>query len=185
MKRLLVLMLVLTIPSFANAGLINVVTDGVGSMGHAGTIHDPLWTGEIIQIKISLADGHTSDGYDLDLHVTGPGTLQEVNGGPNVNHQVGMGMWMYSGIEGNSIARMSEITFGAFTGDLVWGLQIHCDGPGEVTLDLGLNDLRITKVDGEIVWPDGLGDLTIYQVPEPMTAVLLALGGLALLRRRK
>ncbi len=54
MKKLLILMLVFGMASLANAKIIDVVTDGVGSMGHAGTPGDRLAVGESIAVKIVL-----------------------------------------------------------------------------------------------------------------------------------
>ena len=173
MKKLLVLMLVFTITSFANAGLIDVVIRGYNDNDGSGDISPS----DLVYIAITITPPHTSDVFDLGLYVTGPGTLQEVDGGPNLP------FYFYSGIKDNAIARMANyIIGGVFTNDLVWGLAIHCDGPGPVTVDLTLNGQ--TKVDDQPITEADLGDLTIYQVPEPMTAALLALGGLLLLGRR-
>lgn len=178
MKKLLVLMLVLTIPSFANAGLIDVVVTGYDDNDSSGDISPS----DLVYIAITVPVGG-SGGYNLDLHVSGPGTLQEVDGGPNLNHQPGMGMWMYSGIVNNSIAQLVEVSMGTMPGDLVWGLAIHCEGEGDVLVDLTL--AGDTRVDGQLLTEADLGDLTIVQVPEPMTIALLGLGGLFMLRRRK
>jgi len=64
MKKLLVLMLVLGMASLANATVIDVVTVGVGSLGHAGTLTDPLVESETIEIQIilnaNLTRGHAT-----------------------------------------------------------------------------------------------------------------------------
>ena len=81
MKRLFLFLLVLQACAMGN--IISVVTDGVGSLGHAGTAGDPLYIGETIDIKIVLNDNPiigTYDGYalsmfDLVLTQSGPGTL--------------------------------------------------------------------------------------------------------------
>jgi hypothetical protein len=189
MKKILVLLLVLGMASWAHAGLINVVADGVGDMGHAGTALDPLAIGEVLKIKITLAAGASSDGYDLDLHVTGAGQLAESAGG--INYAPGIGMWTYSGIVGNSIAQMSEIhLMGQWKDqDLIWNLEIECTGEDDVLVDLTLNGgTRVDPMGGTAYVDLGeadLGDLVIYQIPEPMTIALLGLGGLLALRRRK
>ena len=85
MKKLLALMLVLGMASLANATVIDVVVAGPGSEGHMGTSTDPLAPSEVIEIKIVLnynpvgtpppQDGYLLSSIDLDLHVSGPGTL--------------------------------------------------------------------------------------------------------------
>lgn len=180
MKKILVLLMVLGMSSWAYAGMIDVVIDGYDDNDQSGDISPS----DLIYIKITVGDGYGgSGGYDLDLHVSGPGTLQEVDGGPTANHQMGMGMWVYSGIANNSIDRMVEVSMGSMPGDLIWGLAIHCDGEGDVLVDLTLNGT--TRVDGVVLTEADLGDLVIKQVPEPMTIALLGLGGLLALRRRK
>jgi hypothetical protein len=181
MKKILVLLMVLGMASWAHAGLINVVMSGYDDLDQS----DSITASDIVYIEIWLADGATSDGYDLDLHVSGPGVLQEVDGGPTANHQAGIGLWMYSGIAANGIAQMSEVTFAAFNDQtaLIGGLAIHCEGEGDVLVDLTLNG--DTRVNGVSVAEADLGDLRIVQVPEPMTIALLGLGGLLALRRRK
>ena len=81
--------------------------------------------------------------------------------------------------------------------DLIWDLLLHCGGAGDVTIDLSAaagEYSPYTNAAGVAPYPDPpgwldldntkVGDLTIYQVPEPMTMVLLGLGGLLLRRRR-
>jgi hypothetical protein len=187
MKKILVLLLVLGMASWAHAGLINVVMTGYDDNDGSGDIT----ASDIVYIAIALPDGVSSDGYDLDLHVSGPGALQEVNGGPGPNHAAGIGMWEYSGIANNGIAQMAEVhLMGTWIGqDLIWGLAIHCEGRGNVLVDLTLNGGTRADPEGGNNWQNlteaDLGDLTIVQVPEPMTIALLGLGSLLALRRRK
>ena len=187
MKKCLILLLVLGMASWAHAGLINVVMSGYDDLDQS----DSITESDIVYIEIWLANGATSDGYDLDLHVYGPGTLMEVDGGPNANHQMGVGMWAYSGIVDNDIAQMTEAhLFGQFNSAtaLIGGLAIHCDGEGDVLVDLTLKAARVDPEGGDAyqnLTEADLGDLTIAQVPEPMTIALLGLGGLLALRRRK
>ena len=72
MKNLLVLVTVMLMASTASAGIIDVVFDGVGDMGHTGTFEDPLNGGETIGVKIVLNNnpyaGYPSyDGYVIDI----------------------------------------------------------------------------------------------------------------------
>ena len=73
-------------------------------------------------------------------------------------------------------------------------LNIHCTGPEDVVVTLTPATSTANPVgtptywDGDMMVEDleALGSsITIYQVPEPMTVSLLALGSLGLLRRRR
>ena len=210
MKKLLVLMLVLGLVTMANATIIDVVQVGLGDMGHSGTELDPLELSETIDIKLVLnhypsAYGSQYDGYalssmDLDLHIIGKGSLGgTVNKVGDIWHNNGFGAWGDSGITPTGVDQMggvaSPIIAGSAGGtDLVWNLTVHCDGPGPITIDLTLNGLSeySNSSDGAgNMWPPivamteaSLGDLVIYNIPEPMSIALLGLGGL-FLRRRK
>ena len=236
MKKLLILMLVLGLASLAGASVIDVVTVGVGSLGHAGTSNDPLVPSETIEIGIVLNhnpypgfpayDGYTLDGMDLDLHVSGPGTLS-VPGiyaakdpywriDDDIKFHAGFDMTGHSGtpddsgtpypeveyepmIVGNAIEMMMAADMENIVGPatLVWNLFIRCDGLGEVLVDLTRHGTvhywnYTTPPEGggdpygaeQFAVEADLGDLTIHQIPEPMTIGLLGLGGL-FLRRRK
>jgi hypothetical protein len=188
MKKVLALMLVLGMASLANATVIDVVTDGPGSLGHAGTSEDPLEVGETIAIKIVLnADpnptwyyggGYTGyDGYwlssmDVDLHVSGQATLQEKGTGPaqKIKHNAGFGAWTQSNplIVGNAIAQLSGVGTGdgiQATADLVWNLVIECTGGGPVTIDLtaGITSLEAGQYsEGPMSW--GMSEwITIHE----------------------
>ena len=193
MKKLLVLMLVLGMASLANATVMDVVLDGVGSLGHAGTSTDPLYESETIGVKIVLNrnpnpsyPGGTYDGYwlsmmDLDLHVSGPGSLShtnlkatgEIKAG---SRDAGFYPWYNSTVSATGLDRF----------------VIHCDGYGYTILDLTIavaGGTQHSNYGYPIAWLNtveaDLGDLVIHQVPEPATIALLGLGGLFLVRRRK
>ncbi|MHC4634756.1 MAG: hypothetical protein ACYSYU_06025, partial [Planctomycetota bacterium] len=93
MKKLLVVTLVLAIASLANAGMIDVVMESYDDVDQSGSITES----DIIYIQIVSNVQAGLDGYDLDLHVVGPGALSEHSGGPAENHVAGGIGWTYSG----------------------------------------------------------------------------------------
>ena len=206
-KRLLVLMLVFGMASLANASVLDVVLDGEGSLGHAGTSSDPLWEGETIGIKIVLnynphPTSPTYDGYmlstiDVDLHVSGPGSLSHTNLKTNgiiraASRITQLYPWYNSTITATGVAHLAGSALPPIQGptDIVWDFLMTCTGIGPVLVDLtraGVTEYSETGY--PINWIDlgasDLGDLSIHQIPEPATIALLGLGGLFLRRRRK
>jgi hypothetical protein len=161
-------MLVLGMATLANATVIDVVTVGPGSLGHAGTSTDPLVPSEVIHIQIVLNsnpydpiggtyksyDGYALSTMDLDLHIAGPGTMDV-----GTKDKSGNPIWQYDArlypfgvvddgdlsngldqISGVAMPPVAPPTSGS-TGPipLVWDLIIHCEGDGPIIIDLTLN----------------------------------------------
>ena len=159
-------------------------------------------------------DGYLLSSMDLSLDVVGNGTLScpvtTDKTGAIISYDLGEhDDWDFPGnpiVSDDGIDRLLYASIGGINAgsidtvpqpqDIIWDMFLHCGGQGNVTIDLhaaageyadystppqgggqpygGWKNLDNTKV----------GDLTIYQVPEPMTMVLLGLGGLFLRRRR-
>ena len=191
MKKLLILMLVLGLTSAANAVIVGsyslyVSTDGVNYVeGVDSEItllpSDYLWIG--VHNSVAGVAGATQKGVfilGIQQPEVGPsdtswtGAWQTyvpplVPGTPDneyVGIDLGFDYWILTLTDGNP---------GTFNGvGVLDAKELHCDfGPSEDVIWL---------LDAET--GDPLDTLLIHQLPEPMTIMLLGLGGL-LLRRRK
>ena len=178
MKKLLVLMLVLVLASFANAALkisVNGVIDGPDEIY--------LQPSETVTIDMyNTGGGDRNFNAYLDFYYTSQGTYALSNGrlGPAA------GDWpatfdIYDGGYDNDEVWVSQswnpntVTDPGGPEGAIFLIDLHCEGPGDVIIELW--DER----EGFGAPVDGL---VIHQIPEPATIVLLGLGGL-LLRRKK
>ena len=167
MKKLLVLMLVLSLASAANALVLSL-------NGEIGAGNDMVEEITVAPSDLFIIDVHSLDGVVDQFWVeiigpaeyTGwgtvytppaPGTLVADDGGYGVG-------WIHG--------YMPTASATADTGKW-WELELHCTGPEDVLVNL-YDSTGYVIVDTAV----------IHQVPEPMTIALLGLGGL-LLRRRK
>ena len=214
MKKLLALLIILSIVNIAGAAVLKVVPVDIGESGErlGLTEQDALEESDVIGLAIviennpfgpnPLGDGYWISSFDLDLEVSGPASLAigvDWMENPVLYAHANVSPFIYESVVENAIAKISGVATnpaGPGEADLVWNLLLHCDGElGTVVIDLTLNGLsQYAEYDkattgGNWAWLDmtegDLGDLVIYQVPEPMTVALLGLGGLFLLRRRK
>jgi len=188
MKKLLVLALVLSVASLASAS-VQMSLQVNGQDADAIT----LMPSDFVTISIVGA----GDGTGAWLIAAGPGTL--VGGDishvaneymsdkdlgalidPDNDPETTWGMFFNSMYPGTTRAIDlvwvdTESPFVTFGPNLFGEAVFHCDAPGDVTIAI------IDYAGEELIIAD---TLAITQLPEPMTMVLLGLGGL-FLRRRK
>jgi len=173
MKKLATIMLVLSMAVVANSGLLFSVNGVVNPPDSSITIRPS----DIVILDL-VSDGLNGKGLlamGIGANSQGPGSLDASNvvlqyGGVAMltdNANIAMGL----GIQNPFI---SFDLPGGQVGTLAGGIDFHCDGPGDVTISL-------VDWDGNII-----DSQVIHQIPipEPATIALLALGGLALLRKR-
>ena len=167
MKKLLILMLVLGLVSAANA-VLSLSVDGVSAPPEI-----TLNPSDTIVIDIQ-SDNNV--GYNTYLYIwrDGPRTISNprVTQGNNSSYYGPYFPGYYGGNYDYYAVSISD-TGGNLVPGTGFEIDFHCDGPGDVLLQL--IDFNTFAV---------LDSLVIHQ-PEPMTIALLGLGGLFLRRRKK
>ena len=181
MKKLIVLALVLSMATMANAGL-KISVDGQ---------IDPPDTQIVLAYSDTVVIDVWSDGQELAdapafLYISGPGSLDISHAINFVNppgYSASIDLWTDFPMPGDQVWMDLAIpAIGAVIplGKAIDGIILHCEGVGEVTLSLYMD--RTPNVGGIFELMD---TQVIHQIPEPMTMALLGLGGLFLRRRSK
>jgi hypothetical protein len=170
MKKLLAVLLILSVASVASATMITFAPQ------------DPitLVKSDVIAIDI-ISDGGLISA-DLVVKVTGPGTIVDV-AAQGWDPALSFAPDFRGEGDGSSVA----LGYGTFATSpaVVATIWFHCDGEGLVLLDLMPGQNFGGSWDAGFNAAEIAGTLEIIQVPEPMTMSLLGLGGLALIRRRR
>lgn len=178
MKKLLSILLVLSLSVVANAGLLDISVNG-----ELAPDEITLMPSDVITIDVMISQG-TITGYVLALELSNP---QAEMDSAEITFPT---LFDFPGTLAAGRPDYIEVTGSQFFGAPVPGpavlidnILLHCTEPTDVVLDLIALDG--TTINGEVVQGGTVLDsLIIHQIPEPMTLTLLGLGGL-LLRRRK
>ena len=179
MKKLLLLLVFFLMASFAHAGLVLSV-NGLPAP-------DEIWLypSDEIVLDIMVPDGHNITGGTFEIVLSN--AQAELYSGditfPDNDK------WFFPFYVLSSDSMHVEVTGGGPTpvaGPLtvVDTVILHCLEATDVIVDL--HATGIVMVDGVSYEASTIFDsIIVHQVPEPMTGILLGLGGLFLLRRRK
>ena len=182
MKKLLVLLMVLGMTSFAGADLIFTIN----GEPQPDTIY--LQPSETVELDLELAQGETVQCYQVTYELSNEQAEFLTSG--TVFPWGSLAPGKINAQDGTAPVSWVEIAadnlFSGSPGPLVLmqGLILHCTDPTPVVMTVTVSERTI--IDGQEI-PIGtvLHTLEIIQVPEPMTIALLGLGGLLLRRRRK
>jgi len=177
MKKLLILMLVLGLATAAQAGLAEL---SLSINGAPAPAEYTLCVGDIITIGVVSANTEPWTGYlELaDIDDVGMGYRStRANWLEETMVETGIGEMGFSTPDAYDYLDNWELNVGGITSPPVAGTQfavdLQCTALGDVAVILYPSD-----------WMTEIQRITIHQVPEPATMLLLGLGGL-LLRRRK
>lgn len=187
MKKLLVLALVLSMATMANAGLVitsgDVVTTAA-TITATGVISD---LGVQAGTMITAGAGWPGTGdnfYAVLIGDTSLGTF-DFSAGTVVPVDSGLGILTNAGATGMFPANEDGPLFGVTLfqlSSLAAGQQIF-DNIKYTAIAAGTQTLSLIETDGATF--NTTSTMTITQIPEPMTMCLLGLGGLFLRRRSK
>lgn len=179
MKKFLVLALVLGIASMAPAALNIVINGDIDPLDSEITLL-PSET-LILGVEGATAAGGAANAMYV---VVGPGTVDNsgatYQGGLSGNfYQLYVDYYWAPSVDRAGLPAVAGYAsdLGALSGILIDNIVFHCEGPGDVVVEL------YESVDSGATWQ--LTDTAIvHQIPEPATMALLGLGALVLRRKK-
>ena len=209
MKKLLILMLVLGMASLANAGLIELSVDGSPAPSEITLVES-----DFITLDVTVGDGYFAGG-DLLISLSNAQGALDDSGitfiTPVMTH-VYYGSPYFTWLDSElawevpwGVAASSSTSVYMSGGNLYWNtvgpytlmndLLFHCEEDTDVIIDLSAASDIVYYVQDEVgntteivtLYEEGtiIDSIYVTQIPEPMTIVLLGLGSLFLLKRRK
>jgi len=185
MKKLLVLMLVASLCALAN-GAIMVLQISAGGNPEPVDSEIVLLPSESIMLDVWTPNGYNpgdDEYWGLVISDASPGSATIAGGVVHIGPAPDLS-WMLNPDQydpffpghGGAYGQIMSSTNVAGPGVYFDEIRFHCDGPGDVILQL-----YSSQEEGVFVLED---TVIIHQIPEPATIALLSLGGL-LLRKRK
>ena len=185
MKKLLIFMLVLGMASLANASL------QISAGGNQNPVDSEIWLlpSETIMLDIWTTNDITPGVNEGTFMEPGAFALVattldgQISGGVNVSPEDSLLIYAYDNYAGKTgiWASLTLAFVSIIPADtvLIDGIVFHCEQPGDVLIEL-IYDPAYPIYGVSPV----LDSLIIHQIPEPMSVLLLGLGGLFLRRRR-
>ena len=181
MKKLLIFMLVLGMASLANAALQISVggdpnpVDSTIWLGVSDTIIIDVWTDA--EINTNVGGGYFVLGVDPAYGTLSGGVSLWPAEEGIVYYSGAGGTYLPSPEQGDLLAIGTFLPVGSgITGTIFDSIIFHCEAEGDAVIHL-YSDAFGT--------PTLVDTVIIHQIPEPMTVLLLGLGGLFLRRRRE
>lgn len=213
MKKFIVLLVVLGLVSVANAAVVDVLITSLDGLAITPTKEITILPSQMVDFQITFFNVDNTRllfGLNSFINISGPGALNYEAFVPWTRvWDDELGDWVYTNVDiSNSFDPTLHVLDTASNPDYIlegaktWGipgnntermavkdLQIHCDAMGDVHVWLTNRGTGTLVIDSTLHqpqtdWSYGSG-IIIHQMPEPATLMLLGLGSLFLIRRKR